>query len=406
MVQFRYKAVNGAGEVVEGHLDAADHDTAIRQLRGRGYLPIKAEADAASKLGDLLNKDIFGGRTLSRQDVTELTREIATLLQAGIEIDRAMEIAASVARKPAVRNLLERILSDIRGGGSLTDALAKEENCFPRFYIGMVRAGEIGGALREVYEHLAEYLERSTAARQRVNAALVYPVILLATAGLSVTVLITFVLPEFRPLFESAGDKLPTLTRILLAVSDTLRAYWWAFAVAMLIAGVAIQRSFRLPHVRLRWDEYVTRMPIFGVLVQSLEVSRLARVLGTLLRNGVSVVPALEISETTTRNLATRRELASIRSAVQQGRALSETLGASPILPDKAAQLLKVGDESGRLEQMLLHIADAYDDEVARGIQRALALLTPVLTIVLGALVAGIVSSMFMAILSINEAVF
>lgn len=406
MGRFRYKAVNDTGEVVEGHLEALDQDAAIQQLRGRGFLPIKAEEDAASRLSDLLSKDILGGRTMSRHDVADTTREIATLLQAGIEVDRALEIVESLSRKPAVRTVLGRVLADIRGGSSLTDALGKQEGCFPRYYVSMVRAGEVGGALTEVYERLADYLEQSIEARQRISAALIYPTILLATAGLSILVLITLVLPEFRPLFESAGSKLPALTRIVLMVSDFLRDYWWALIVGGLVCAVVAQRALQAPGMRLKFDEAVIRWPIFGPMVLNLEVARLARILGTLLQNGVSVVPALEIVETTSRNQAIQSELVSVRNAVKQGRGLSDTLGASPILPDKAAQLLKVGDETGRMEAMLMRIADTYDNEVARGIQRALALLTPVLTVVLGLLVAGIVSSMFMAILSINEAVF
>lgn len=406
MGRFRYKAVDGTGEVVEGHLEALNQDAAIQQLRGRGYLPIRAEEDGASRLTELLNKDLFSGRRLSRQDVAHVTREIATLLQAGIEIDRALEIIAAMAHKPAARSVLGRILNDIREGSSLTDALAKHESCFPRFYVSMVSAGEISGALREVFERLAEYLERSIELRQRISAALIYPSILLTVAGLSIVVIVGFVLPEFRPLFESAGTKLPMSTRILLSISDFLRDYWWTFFVGGLLVALIVQRAFQAPSMRLKWDENIIRFPIFGALARNLEVARLARILGTLLHNGVSMVPALEIAQRTSRNQAIQGELASVRDAVKQGSGLSDTLGASTFLPQKAIQLLKVGDESGRLEDMLLRIADTYDQEVARGIQRALALLTPALTIVLGVLVAGIVSSMFMAILSINEAVF
>lgn len=403
MSRFRYKAVSTTGDVVEGDLDALSRDAAVEQLRALGYLPIRAEEVATASVGQWLQRDLFVSRSVNSVDVAYVTHELATLLDSGIELERSLEILASLVEKPAVKNLLNRMLSDLRGGSSLSDAMAKHGSVFPAFYVSMIQAGETGGALPEVFARLADYLESLREMRERVRSALIYPILLMGMAAVSIIVLIAVVLPEFRPLFEDAGDKLPIVTRVVMDVSDVLTAYWWAMLGGLLILAVAVQRAIQLPGVREQWHAKVLRLPVVGGIVHHTEVARLSRTLGTLMSNGVPVVRALEIVERTAENLFLKRHLGAIGTAVKQGGTLSETLGASPVFPSRAEQLLRVGDESGRVEQMLTKIADIYDAEVARDIQRALALLTPALTIVAGTIIAGIISSMFVAILSVNE---
>lgn len=403
MSRYRYKAVTSAGEVIEGHLDALSREAAIRQIRDLGHLPIRADEAGASSLSDWLNRDVFGASGLTRGDVVEVTREIATLLRADIELDRTLEMIVSFSRRRGVKTVLGRVLDDVRGGSGLADALAKHERDFSRFYVSMVRAGEAGGALDDAFDRLADYLEGMQNTLERVKTALIYPAILMAMAVMSIVILVGFVLPEFKPLFQGTGRELPASTQAVMAVSDFLETNWWALLLAVAVLLLVVHRLGSVPTVRLSWDRNVTKLPLIGTILRNLEVARLTRTLGTLLMNGVPIVPVLEILESTARNLVIQRQLVQIRMAVKQGRGLTETLGMSPVFPARAAGLLHVGEESGKLELMLLKIADIYDAESVRGIERALSLLTPALTIGLGLLIAGIVASMFVAILSVNE---
>lgn len=403
MSQFRYKAVTSAGEVIEGSLDALSLDAAIKQLRDLGHLPIHAEESKESSIAELLNKDVFGSGKVSKADVADITRELATLLRAEVELDRSIEIIASFSHRRPVRTLLTRALEDIRGGMSLGDALSRHERSFSRFYVSMVRAGEAGGTLAETLERLAEYLERSRETAEQVKSALIYPAILMAMAILSIVVLVTVVLPEFKPLFEGTGKKLPWETRLIMDASEILRDGWWVFLAALASAVLVIHRLARIPNVRLRWDRNVTRIPLIGTVLRDIEVARLSRTLGTLLKNGVPVVPVLEILEATAQNLVVRQRIFTVTAAVKQGRGLADTLASSMIFPERATHLLHVGEESGRLEPMLLKIGEIYEGEAERGIRRTMALLTPALTLLLGAFIAGIIVSMFVAILSVNE---
>lgn len=403
MSQFRYKAVTSAGEVIEGSLDALSRDDAIKHLRDLGHLPIHAEEAKQSSIGDLLNKDVFGSGKVSRRDVADITRELATLLRAEVELDRSIEIIASFSNRRPVRTLLSRALEDIRGGMSLGDALSRHEPTFSRFYISMVRAGEAGGALAETLERLADTLERNRETTEQIKSALIYPIILMAMAVLSIVILVTLVLPEFKPLFEGTGKKLPWETQLIMDTSDILRDGWWAFLAGFVVALLATYRLAQVPNVRLWWDRNVTRIPLIGTVLRDIEVARLARTLGTLLRNGVPVVPVLEILEATAQNRVVRKRISAVAIAVKQGRGLADTLAGSMIFPDRATHLLHVGEESGRLEPMLIKIGEIYDSEAERGIRRAMALLTPALTLLLGLFIAGIIVSMFIAILSVNE---
>ena len=395
MPRFSYKSVTPAGEVVEGEMEAASRDAVVDWLRSQGHVPIRADERRARGL-----RLSFAARRVRPKEVVVLTRELATLLGAGLTLDRTLTILAGLAEQGPARTLMERVQERVRGGASLADALADSGGVFPDFYVGMVRAGEAGGTLEAVLTRLADTMERSQAIRDSVRSALQYPVIVLVMAGLSVAILLTAVIPEFRPLFEEAGAALPISTRIIVSASDLFRDAWWVLALAMLVVIFAIRRHNSEPAGRLRWDRWVLRTPLLGELARKVETARLARTLGTLLANGVSVLNALTMSAATLQNRAMAETIADVRGHLQKGEGLGEPLARSGVLPGLATQLIQVGEESGQLEQMLLRVADIYDEEVKRTIARLLALLVPAITIALGALVAFIVGSMLTAILS------
>jgi general secretion pathway protein F len=407
MARFRYKAVNGAGEVQEGELDAASENEAVRQLQGMGLLPIRAEAAGASTLKDFLSIDIgLGGRGLRRRDVMLFTRELATLLEAGIELERAFDILQLLSERESVQRVLAQILEEMRSGSTLADALSRHPESFSTMYVSLIRAGEAGGALDTIVARLAVFLEQSESVKEEVKSALIYPMVLLGTALLSVVVLVGYVLPSFKPLFEGAGRALPLPTQIVMAVGETLSGYWYLFLLGIVVVLLGVRFMLRTDGGRLRWDAGILRLPVFGKLVTGIETARLSRTLGTLLGNGVAMLSALDIAGGTVGNVAYRAGLADVGDAVKSGKRLSDELAETDVFPELGSQLVRVGEESGKLDVMLLKIAEIYDQDSRRSVQRLLALLTPVMTIFLGLLVAGIIASILLAILSINEIAF
>ncbi len=404
---YRYKAINDAGEVVEGALDGESEDAVAAKLQASGFMPIRIDSGAGGRLRDLLSIEIFPSRqSLSRKEVMLVTRELATLMNAQLELEKTLEILQSLTESNRAKAILSRILDDVRGGDSLADALANHPDSFSPLYVSMVRAGEAGGDLEGVFTHLTAYLEQMDAVREETQSALIYPAILALTTCGAVLVLIGFVLPRFKPLFESAGDKLPFVTKVVMTIGDFVDGYWWLLSAACLALALTIRALLRSPGTRSQWDNRVIRMPWIGDVLRKIETARLVRTLGTLLTNGVPMLSALEIARETINNGAFKSDLVSVIASVKEGKRLSEEMENQELLPGMASQLLRVGEESGQLEAMLIKMAEIYDHEVQRSIRRFLAILTPALTVFLGILIAGVIVSILVAILSVNEIAF
>lgn len=400
---FKFTAVDEAGATVTGEIDAPDEATVIQILRDRGLFPVRAEQGNSLGFIGFLNQDLFTRDSPGRNDVPEFTREMATMLGSAAELDKSLEIIATLTRSPKMNAIVKVLLADVRGGKSFADSLAKHELSFPGYYVSMVRAGEAGGTLDEVFEQLADYLETMQTTRKRVISALIYPCILVGMSLLSIGVLIVFVLPSLQPLFVGSGNEIPTGINILLSINQLIENYWWLI-VAITIAGlIAFNRALAQPRMREAIDRRLLQTPGLGRLIKSIEVARLSRTLGTLLRSGVPMSAALQISQSVAKNNAILRETQLIREEVVQGKGLAETLGTASFVSDRAAHLLRIGEESGRLEDMLDRIATIYDRAVERDIEAGMTILTPTVTIIMGVMVAGIVATMFMAILSLNN---
>ncbi len=397
MPRFTYKAVSPSGEVIEGDIEAASREMVVERLRRQGHVPIRAEPRKAAARPTFTG--LFKPRRVTAKELVHMTQELATLLQAGLPLDRALSVLGELTRPGPGRAMVGQILGKVRGGATLADALEGYPDVFPNFYCGLVRAGEAGGSLEEVLARLADSLERAQTLRENVRSALMYPIIVLIMAGLSLAVLMTLVIPEFRPLFEEAGAEMPLSTQIVIGVSDVFRAYWWAMAGGLLIGLLLLQRHNRDPRGRLRWDGWMIRAPIFGDLIRKAEAARFSRTLGTLMSNGVTVLNALAMTADTLENRAIAKAVAAVRGRLETGEGLAGPLGDTGVFPHLALQLFQVGEESGHLEPMLMRVADIYDTEVQRTIQRMLSLLLPLITIALGVLIAVIIGSILSAIL-------
>ncbi len=401
MPRFLYKAVSPDGEIVEGETQASSRQALIDRLHADGHIPIRAEESRQAPAGGKAGlPDFFRPRRVRREDLLAITRELATLLQAGLPLDRGMSVMLELAPAGPARDLLEEVREKVRGGATLADALAEHQNVFPNYYVGMVRAGEAGGTLEAVLTRLADTLERAEALRENVRAALRYPALVVIMAIVSLMVLMTVVIPEFRPLFEDAGAAMPASTRFVIAVSDFLAAYWWLAALAAVLAVLGLRQYIHTPEGRLRWDAWMIRAPIFGDLATKIEVARFSRTLGTLLSNGVSVLNAMTMTIETLDNRAFAAAAAQAQGRLAKGEGLAEPLAETGVFPGLALQLIRVGEETGRLDAMLLRIADIYDGEVKSAIQKMLSLLVPLVTLGLGILIAGIIGSMISAIMS------
>lgn len=395
MAVFHYQAVTAAGDVVDGRLEAASRAEAVARLQDQGYLPIRAEAQAPAR------SFVRQGRGLGARDVTLLFRGLATLLAAGLPLDRALALQLDQADQRSGRALLERVAQRVKQGTALSDSLAAEGDIFPAYAVGMVRAGEASGALDTVLQRLADFQERRLQAREQIRSALIYPVLLLAMSGATVVILLTVVLPQFEAMFQDAGEALPAGARVVVAVGALVRGYGVFGAASLALGGLAVNRWRRTAPGRRAVGRLLLRLPLAGRLHVAAETAMFCRTLGTLLGGGLHMLQALAIARDTVGNPILRELLEQAEGELQRGEGLSEPLARAGIFPTLALRLMRVGEESGRLEPMLLKIADLYDDEVRRDVGRLMALLVPVLTIALGATVAAIIGAILSALLSV-----
>jgi general secretion pathway protein F len=400
---FRYEAMTAAGGLVIGEMEGASSTAIIGQLQDSGYLPIDAREIDTKHVRRWLHLEFFTERRLSPRELGVATQELATLLKAGLPLDRALDMLVELSESKRLRTLFAAVLERVRDGASLADAVGAQGNTFPPIFVNMIRAGELGGALEVTLARLADYLAKAHAARESVRSALVYPMILLIVAGLSLVLVLTVVLPQFKPLFAEAGVSLPLSTRIVMAVGDAVQRLWWMAGIVMVAAILAFRHALKLPAFAMRWDGLLLRVPLVRSLLGKAATARFSRTLGTLGVNGVPLPTALALSRATLGNRVMTAAVEEVAARLKEGAGLSGPLTQCARFPRLAVQLMRVGEETGRLNEMLLNVADVYDQEVQRTTERLLALLTPALTIVLGMTIAGIIASVLVALLSVND---
>ncbi|HTS21490.1 MAG TPA: type II secretion system F family protein [Casimicrobiaceae bacterium] len=409
MPVYRYRAVNNAGDVAAGELDAANEAEIVERLRDQGLMPMQVVAAAGDRAGGSQGtsrrKSLFAPRRVTRNHVLAITRELATLLRAGLPLDRALEILIGLAPAEPVAALLQAVRDSVRGGKSLSQALDMHRDVFSRFYVNIVRAGEAGGALGVVLNRLAETMERNKELRESVVSALIYPTILICVAVASIMVLLVFVVPTFQQTFAQAGKALPLPTQVVIFVGTGLRQYWWALLLFVVAAVWLFRRHLRRADVRYRWDRRLLRAPLLGDLLAKVEVARFARTLATLLGNGVTLLTGLSIVKETMTNSVLANALDGVVTRLREGKGFGRPLIETGIYPRLATQMILVGEESGRLEEMLVRVADVFDREVATSIKRFLAVLEPVLILSLAVMVLAIVLSILMGIVGMSELV-
>ncbi|TYT22973.1 type II secretion system F family protein [Luteimonas viscosa] len=404
MPLYRYKALNTRGEMLDGQMEAASDSEVVLRLQELGHLPV--EAMLASEGGGVASwKAMFKPKPFAGQRLVQFTQQLATLLGAGQPLDRALTILLELPEEPAARRTILEIRDAVRGGTALSSALERQHGTFSRLYINMVRAGEAGGSLEDTLQRLADYLERSRALRGRVVNALIYPAILVVMVALSLMFLLGYVVPQFAAMYESLDAPLPLFTKIVLALGLFVRDWWILLLVVPALALWWLDRRLRDPVFRTRFDGWLLRQKLVGPMAARLETARLARTLGTLLKNGVPLMAALGIGKTVVGNRVLSADVEAAAEEVKNGVGLSAALGKGRRFPRLALQMVQVGEESGALDAMLLKTADTFEQETGQALDRMLAALVPAITMLLALVVMVVILAVLVPIYDLTNVI-
>jgi len=387
--------LNARGETLGGQMEAASDAEVVLRLQEQGHLPVEAVL-ASSGGGDSAWRSLFKPKPFGGPRLVQFTQQLATLLGAGQPLDRALSILLELPEDETAKRTIADIREAVRGGAPLSTALERQHGAFSRLYVNMVRAGEGGGSLQETLQRLADYLERSRALRGRVTNALIYPAILLTMVGFSLMFLLGYVVPQFSLMYENLDAELPLFSRFVLGLGLFVRDWWWVLVAIPAIGLWWFDRKRREPAFRAKFDEWLLRQKFAGPLVAKMETARLARTLGTLLRNGVPLLTALGIGGRIIGNQALIADVESASADVKNGVGLSAALAKGKRFPRLALQMIQVGEESGALDTMLLKTADTFDAETSQALDRMLAALVPLITVVLAAVIGFVILAVLM----------
>jgi general secretion pathway protein F len=404
MPSFRWSAVNPGGDVARGVMEAPDRATVVERLQRQGQVVLRADpADARRGWADLLQIELRRNRGIDKTTLGEITRELAIMLAAGQDLDRTLRFVVENTRSTRARVILGTVRDKVRSGNSLAAALAAEPRSFSKLYIGVVRAGEAGGTLPTTLDRLATLLERERSLTANLRSAMIYPALLITAAIGSIFLLLDYVLPQFTPIFEQAGAELPTATRVLMTLGRVVgvAAPWLLIAI---VAGVLVTRQLLArPAYRLEFDRVLLHLPVVGGLLRETLAARLTRTLGSLLQNGVPLITALGIAKDALGNLAAAAAVEAAAVGAKGGAGLARPLATAGLFPARTIHLLQLGEEAAQLASMSLKAADIHDEQARLTVQRLVSLAVPTITIVMGLAVAGIISALLTAMLSLND---
>lgn len=402
MATFQYKAATTTGEIVDGVLTGMTREHVIAQLQSLGHVPIRVDESAARKKSRNIR---LRRERITEEQIGDVTRELSTLLQAGLPLDRALAILTSLADSDALTAMLENVRDRVKEGSTLADAMEAQESAFSRFYISLLRAGESGGALEVVLERLADHLESAKELRSTLTSALMYPAILVVVAVISILILLGYVVPQFTQMFDGMGQALPLSTRITIAAGETLQSYGWLLVVMAAAAFWFVRQQLANPKSAYKWHAWLLRTPFLGAIAVKMEVARFAHTLSTLLHNGIPLLKALTIVKDTMGNRVLANGIEKVTGHLKEGQSLADPLADVPHFPSFAVHMIRVGEESGELEAILSKVAETFDRDTQVTIKRTMTLLEPMLILVLGVVIAAVIISILVAILSINELV-
>jgi general secretion pathway protein F len=408
MPEYIYKATDSLGKVVEGIMSAPEEATLVAKLHNMGYIPIKiSPSSTGQKLSLSMRFSVsLPFSAISGAELLAFTQELSTLIKAGLPLDRTLSILVEITENEKLKKVVQEVLKDVRGGRSFSDALAQHPRFFDRLYVNMVKAGEAGGVLDIVLERLVDFLQRSQQLKSTILNAMIYPIILISVMAIVIVVMLMFVIPRFTMIFETMGKTIPLPTQILLSSSEVIKNFWWLILAVIIILSLSFQRYRNTERGRLVWDTFKLKIPLLRDLILKIEVARFSRTLGTLINSGVPLLGALTIVREVIKNVVVVNSIADIGKGAKEGKGVSAPMRAVGVFPPLAMHMIRVGEETGKLDEMLIRVADTYDVDVQNTIKRFIAALEPLLILVMSFLVAFIVLSIIWAILSINDVTF
>ena len=404
MAEFLYKATTLNGQTIDGMMEGKDEETVVQGLHQLGYIPIRIVSVQEKARGFRLSS--FIPKRVGVKDLLVFTQELSTLISAGLPIDRSLNILGTLTENARMRDVVKDLLKMIEGGNSLAEALASHPRVFPKLYVNMVRAGESGGFLETILSRLAQYLESTKEIKDQIVSVMIYPIILMIVSGVSVGILVTFVIPRFATIFSDMGQAIPLPTQIILIFSSFVRGYWWAGLGMVAALYFGLKMYIRDEERRWRWDRFKLNWVVVGDLIKKVEVARFARTLGTLLQSGVSILPAFNLVKEISQNQAISRSISYAHDRLREGKGISKSLEETAVFPPLAVHMIGVGEETGRIDEMLIKVAESYEGNVRTAVKRFVSLLEPVILLIMGGVVGFIVLSILLAVTSITEIPF
>jgi type IV pilus assembly protein PilC len=382
----------GARGVTTGEIEAPDRTAAVGELRSRAILVTKIAEKSGGKTALKL-----GGKVKDRE-MAIFTRQFSTMIDAGLPLVQCLNILAEQSESRTLRDVTAQVARQVEAGSTLADALRRHPRTFDDLFTNLVQVGEAGGILDVVLQRLAVYIEKAAALKRKVKAAMIYPATIIGVAFLVVIFMLTFVIPTFATMFKNLGADLPLPTQVVLWLSDFVRGYIIFIAVAAAGAVYALRRYYRTEHGKATVDALLLKLPVFGVLIRKVAVARFTRTFGTLVSSGVPILEGLRITARTAGNRVVEKAVMQCRAAVTAGKTLADPLKASGVFPPMVTQMIAVGEQTGALDAMLAKIADFYDDEVDTAVGALTALLEPLMIVVLGVIIGGLVVAMYLPI--------
>lgn len=399
---FTYKVRDKAGKVLEGETQGGSADAVVKALRARGLVPIQVEKKKSTALNAEIKIPGLSGRVKSK-DIVLFSRQFATMVNAGLSLIRALTVLVDQVESKALADVLAKVRSDVEQGLSLSDAMARHPKVFNNLYVAMVRAGEVGGVLDETLNRLADILEAQLALRSKIKSAMAYPLVVGFLIVAVTTAMIVFVVPVFTNLYEELGSgaALPVPTQILVLISTILTQWWYVVVLALGGGTFAFRRWKKTEKGRYVWDRVKLKLPIFGKLTHKTALSRFSRTLSVLSRTGVPILQAIDIVSDTAGNAVMGSALEDVKASVRQGEAIADPLQRHPIFPPMVVQMMTVGEETGALDEMLEKVSEFYDREVDATVGALTSLIEPILIVVMGVTVGGILIALYLPIFNI-----
>jgi type IV pilus assembly protein PilC len=401
MLKFAYQVRDRAGKTINGTLEAPSEQAVAAKLREMGYAPVSITEAKDRALDKELKIPGFGGKV----DITDLavfSRQFATMINSGVSLIRALNILAEQTENPKLADIIKVIRGDVEEGQALSDAVAKHE-VFPKLYVAMVRAGETAGMLDQVLLRVADTMEADVALRRKIKSAMTYPVVVLIMAVVLCGAMLIFIVPTFVGMFETLGGELPLPTKIMLALSNALRGFWYIILPTPFVLAQVFKHARKQDNVRFLLDKFKLKAPVFGILFHKIALSRFARNLGTLLKAGVPILTALEITADTVNNGVISNAVNDVKNSVKEGESVAAPLANHAVFPPMVVQMLAVGEETGAMDVMLVKISDFYDEEVTAMTESLTAMLEPLMIGVLGGLVGAMVVALYMPMFQIFD---